>query len=120
MAVPIWRDPWMWVGHGTYADDVLRRLGAHTVLAGERYPAASPGDVLAARPDVVLLPDEPYAFGPNDGPDALPGVRTVPVPGRPLFWYGPAMASAPQVLLVALTGTTGSSPGAAPTGAAGA
>ena len=49
--------------------------------------------------DAVLLPDEPYPFGPDDGPEAFPaGTRTVPVPGRALFWYGPAMIEARGVL----------------------
>ena len=37
----------------------------------ERYPRID----LAALPphDLVVLPDEPYAFSPTDGPDAFPG-----------------------------------------------
>jgi ABC-type Fe3+-hydroxamate transport system substrate-binding protein len=100
VAVPVWRDPWSWVGSATYTDDVLARLGWVNVgrSLGERYPRAEPAVVLAERPDVILLPDEPYPFSRTDGPDALPGTRTVPVPGRALFWYGPAMVDARRVL----------------------
>lgn len=107
VAVPIWRDPWIWVGRQTYADDLVRRLGWANAAAdgrgggGGRYPHAEVADILAAGGgvDAVLLPDEPYPFGPDDGPEAFPaGTRTVPVPGRALFWYGPAMIEARGVL----------------------
>ncbi|MFT3876917.1 MAG: helical backbone metal receptor [Propioniciclava sp.] len=103
VAVPIWRDPWIWVGAHTYAGDVMERLGWTNAAAslGERYPHADPARTVAASGgmDAVLLPDEPYAFGPDDGPDAFPAtLRTVAVPGRALFWYGPAMIEARETL----------------------
>lgn len=72
---------------------MLTRLGWRNVgaAAGSRYPHADPARVLAERPDLVLLPDEPYPFSAQDGPEALTPVRSVPVPGRALAWYGPAM-----------------------------
>ncbi|WP_150239068.1 helical backbone metal receptor [Nocardiopsis quinghaiensis] len=102
VAVPIWRDPWMWVGGDTYADDVLSRLGAVNVLAGGRYPQLPPEEVAAAGPDVVVLPDEPYRFTADDGPDAFPGLPSVLVEGRDLTWYGPSMTAARERLAVAL------------------
>ena len=82
----------MFVGSDTYAHDVLTRLGAVNVPAAlpGRYPEASPGRVGA---DLVLLPDEPYPFGPGDGPEAF-DVPSVCVSGRDLTWYGPAMTAA--------------------------
>lgn len=108
VAVPVWRDPWMWVGRRTYTDSVLARLGWTNVAAtfGDRYPRADPGALLAERPDVVLLPDEPYPFSASDGPDAFPGIRTVLVPGRALFWYGPAMVEARARLEAGISGPT--------------
>ena len=62
------------------------------------YAAASRlyglAEIHAARPDLVLLPDEPYVFTPADGPEAFPATRTVLVPGRQLTWYGPSLATA--------------------------
>jgi hypothetical protein len=58
--------------------------------------------VLDAAPDVVLLPDEPYLFTADDGPEAFPGVRSVLVSGRALTWYGPSLATARADLLAAL------------------
>jgi ABC-type Fe3+-hydroxamate transport system substrate-binding protein len=103
-AVPVWRDPWMVVGPRTFTGDVLARLGLVNVFdAGEdRYPHVPVDDVLAARPHVVLLPDEPYPFTADDGPEAFPGVRTVLVSGRALTWYGPSLATARADLLAAL------------------
>jgi ABC-type Fe3+-hydroxamate transport system substrate-binding protein len=103
-AVPVWRDPWMVVGPRTFTGDVLARLGlVNAFAAGEdRYPHVSVDDVLAAAPDVVLLPDEPYLFTADDGPEAFPGVRSVLVSGRALTWYGPSLATARADLLTAL------------------
>ena len=96
--VPIWRRPWMALGRDTFAGDVLARLGIANALAGhaERYPRID----LAALPpyDLVVLPDEPYAFGPDDGPDAFPDVESRCVSGRHLTWYGPSLAEAADVL----------------------
>lgn len=95
--VPIWRRPWMAVGSGTFTGDVLARLGHDNVLAGdpERYPKVD----LAALPpyDVVVLPDEPYAFSPQDGPECFDR-PSVCVSGRLLTWYGPSLVEARTVL----------------------
>jgi ABC-type Fe3+-hydroxamate transport system substrate-binding protein len=99
VAVPIWRDPWMWVGARTFTGDLLARLGATNAVTAERYPRAEPGEVDA---DVVLLPDEPYAFTADDGPEAFPGRATALVSGRSLTWYGPSLATARGELTAAL------------------
>ena len=98
--VPIWRRPWMVLGRDTFAGDVLRRLGVGNAYAEhvERYPAI-PLDRLRARgADLVVLPDEPYAFAADDGPEAFPGLPAALVSGRHLTWYGPSLAQAPAVL----------------------
>ncbi|MFJ7340258.1 helical backbone metal receptor [Streptomyces sp. NPDC101110] len=102
--VPIWRRPWMVLGRDTFAGDVLARLGVDQVYAThpERYPRVPVEDLRAAAPDVVVLPDEPYRFAADDGPEAFPGVPCALVSGRHLTWYGPSLAEAPRVLLRAL------------------
>ena len=99
--VPIWRRPWMCVGRDTYAGDVLRRLGVDNILAdhAERYPAM-PLEELPAH-DLVVLPDEPYAFSATDGPEAFERPCAL-VDGRYLTWYGPAMVEAPRALFYQL------------------
>lgn len=94
--VPIWRDPWMVVGARTFTGDLLARLGLRNAFAesADRYPHAELAGILAVRPELVLLPDEPYEFGATDGPEAFPGIRTELVSGRLLTWYGPSLAIA--------------------------
>ena len=52
----------------TYAHDVLRMLGYNNVYAsaGERYPTVTLEEAIERRPDIVILPDEPYAFDESD------------------------------------------------------
>ncbi|MGY0022725.1 helical backbone metal receptor [Streptomyces sp. cg35] len=103
--VPIWRRPWMVLGRDTFAGDLLARLGVDNVYAGhaERYPR-TPLDALdAVEKDLVVLPDEPYRFTADDGPEAF-AVPAALVSGRHLTWYGPSLGEAPQVLGAALRG----------------
>ena len=95
--VPVWRRPWMAVGSGTFTGDVLARLGVDNALADspERYPRFTPP---VPGIDLVVLPDEPYAFTPQDGPEAFPGVPAACVSGRHLTWYGPSLAEARDLL----------------------
>jgi ABC-type Fe3+-hydroxamate transport system substrate-binding protein len=108
--VPIWRRPWMALGSDTFAGDVLRRLGVDNVLADalDRYPRFDP----AALPphDLVVLPDEPYRFHADDGPETFPDVPAALVSGRYLTWYGPTLAAAPEVLRRALDGQDAAQP----------
>jgi ABC-type Fe3+-hydroxamate transport system substrate-binding protein len=93
---PIWRDPWMVVGARTFTGDLLGRLGLVNLFeAGpDRYPKVELADLHAVRPELVLLPDEPYVFSATDGPEAFEGIRTELVSGRLLTWYGPSLAVA--------------------------
>jgi ABC-type Fe3+-hydroxamate transport system substrate-binding protein len=104
--VPIWRRPWMVLGRDTFAGDVLARLGVTNVFAGspDRYPKLAPADLPGVVADLVVLPDEPYAFTPADGPEAWPQARPAFVSGRHLTWYGPSLVEAPAVLAAQLTG----------------
>ncbi|MEU1282755.1 helical backbone metal receptor [Kitasatospora sp. NPDC005856] len=102
--VPIWRRPWMVLGRDTFAGDLLHRLGLRLVHADhpERYPAVSLPELLACRPELVVLPDEPYRFTAEDGPEAFPDTPAALVSGRHLTWYGPSLVTAPAVLRQAL------------------
>ena len=57
VAVPIWRDPWMVVGSGTFTGDLIRRLGWENIFddATDRYPRTTIDEIEAREPDVVLL-----------------------------------------------------------------
>ncbi|MGW7682711.1 helical backbone metal receptor [Kribbella sp. NPDC054772] len=95
--IPIWRRPWMTLGRDTFAGDLLSRIGIDNVFqeSGERYPRFDP-DALPEY-DVVVLPDEPYAFSPDDGPEAF-GKPARCVSGRHLTWYGPSLVEARELL----------------------
>ena len=96
VAVPIWRDPWMVVGRATFTGDVVRRLGLANVFAAhpDRYPAVPLAGLDRDDVDLVLLPDEPYPFTADDGPEAFRRARTLLVSGRLLTWYGPSLLDA--------------------------
>ncbi|GGK97110.1 ABC transporter substrate-binding protein [Sphaerisporangium melleum] len=113
--VPVWRKPWMVAGRDTFAGDLLLRLGVRNLYAGhaERYPRVPLTELLAAGPDLVVLPDEPYRFTEDDGPGFFPGVPAALISGRHLTWYGPSLAEARTVLAAALAEAVVSTPGAA-------
>lgn len=123
IAVPIWKNPYIWVGDDTYAADVLVHLGFTNALAEMgRYPHVGLEHEAIRKADVITLPDEPYPFSPTDGPADFAehgcgehsfGERDVRpcevhprivqlIEGRWLFWYGPAMVDARSRLMDAL------------------
>jgi ABC-type Fe3+-hydroxamate transport system substrate-binding protein len=102
--VCVWRRPWIVLGRDTFAGDVLRRLGIANAFADDqqrypRPPLAALNERLEQLPDgLVVLPDEPYAFAPDDGPEAFPAARCALVSGRHLTWWGPSLTEAARVL----------------------
>ncbi len=104
----VWKNPWMAVGEDTYAGDLLRLCGGENVFANRaerRYPRVTLDEIVAARPEVVLLPDEPYAFGARD----VAELREVDLPasregrihlfdGTLVSWYGPRIDRAIRAL----------------------
>jgi ABC-type Fe3+-hydroxamate transport system substrate-binding protein len=89
--VPIWRRPWMTMNRETYGASVLARLGLAGLFddADERYPAVELDEVAARRPDLVLLPSEPYPFRERHRADVAGlGAEVRFVDGQDLFWWG--------------------------------
>lgn len=112
--VPIWMDPLMTLNAETFGSDVLARIGVENVfgdrmrlypLAADlgkmlphdaggrdvRYPRVTLDEVKSRGAEVIVLPDEPYAFSESDEAvfrDALPNAKVVRVSGKDLFWYG--------------------------------
>jgi hypothetical protein len=106
-AIPIWRDPWMVIGSDTFAGDLATRLGLDNVYRGHaaRYPkvelaelTSGQAELTAGRPEIIVLPDEPYPFSADDGPEMFPAQRVALVDGRSLTWYGPSLITARSVL----------------------
>ena len=94
----------MAVGRDTYASDLIERCGGENVFADRgdrRYPIVTLEDVVAAAPDVVLLPDEPYSFGAVDASEireleipAADSARVHLIDGTWVSWYGSRIAKA--------------------------
>jgi ABC-type Fe3+-hydroxamate transport system substrate-binding protein len=95
-AVLVWRDPWMAVGSATFTGDLAGRLGLDNVYGDhkERYPHITLADLTACRPELIVLPDEPYPFSADDGPEMFTRHRVALVEGRSLTWYGPSLVTA--------------------------
>jgi len=94
--IPVWRRPWIVVGRDTFAGDVLHRLGVANAYADhpERYPRPSLAELNDKGADLVVLPDEPYEFTADDGPECFPGLPYALVNGRFLTWCGPSLVEA--------------------------
>ena len=89
----IWRRPWMTTNADTYGSSLLDLLGVDNVFAdsNERYPQVALEEIAERRPDLVLLPDEPYAFGERHIQEVAAAVADADVrlvDGRDLFWWG--------------------------------
>ena len=87
-ACPIWKGPWMWCGGETYVSRLVECAGGTNVLGDRtRYPQVELADVLALKPEVVFLPDEPYLFTEADA--AAIDAKTIgPFPGHLFTWHG--------------------------------
>lgn len=134
---PIWfdsngkRDPWfMTFNHQTYCHDLLALAGGANVFAGRqrryplgadlglepaqdpgerdtRYPRVTLSEVIAASPEIILLPDEPFAFNEDHKTEIrrlleeTPAVKTGRVhrvDGSLITWHGTRLAKALQEL----------------------
>lgn len=91
--VPIWRRPWMTISPATYGGSLLEHLGVDLVGTADdvTYPTVSLDEMAAARPDLVLVPSEPYDFTAAhlaELAEAFESARVVEVDGQDLFWWG--------------------------------
>jgi ABC-type Fe3+-hydroxamate transport system substrate-binding protein len=105
---PIWRGPYMTINRDTYIHDVLRTVGAVNVFGerSERYPTVTLDEMAARRPDVIVLPDEPFRFRRvhvkdferyTDVPAVQRG-RIHLMDGKLFSWHGPRLAEALRTL----------------------
>ncbi|HEY2471538.1 MAG TPA: helical backbone metal receptor [Terracidiphilus sp.] len=96
--IPVWRDPWIVSGSGTYMESLLAECGFRNIMASaekkwirvslQGTPAA--GTIaLPEQAEVVLLPSEPYFFGEEDrltfSGSSCANIR--PVDGVLLSWW---------------------------------
>ena len=105
---PMWRKPYMTVSRDTYVHDVIRTCGGENIFheRPERYPKVTLEGMASLRPDVILLPDEPFPFGEKHLEEfrAFPDVPAIRagrirlVDGKLLSWYGPRIAKSLRAL----------------------
>src|SRR5262249_4191923 len=86
----------------TYMSDFLRLCGGENVFGPgpARYYSVELAEVAARRPEVVLLPGEPYPFAEKHLPEItaygeMPAVqkgRVHLIDGQWITWYGPRIA----------------------------
>ena len=106
--VLIWKDPWMAVARDTYIARMLAATGWQSRPAVDggragaaRYPVLDGTEPWLADVQDVLLPSEPYRFGPEHAAavQALcPGASLHYVDGELLSWYGPRAAAGLRML----------------------
>jgi ABC-type Fe3+-hydroxamate transport system substrate-binding protein len=131
--VPIWKDPWMTIHRDTFMHDLLSVCGGQNVFSererlyplradlGEaeplpaddprvvgrdtRYPRVTLQEIEAKKPEVVLLPDEPFPFSEADAATfyeldipAAHNRHIYVVDGSLLSWHGTRIAYALQEL----------------------
>lgn len=105
---PIWRTPYMTINRDTFVNDMLRACGGENIFLDhpKRYPTVNLGEVAARRPEVILLPDEPFPFEEKHLAELhalgdVPAVRAGRLhllDGKVLSWYGPRIAASLRTL----------------------
>ncbi|HKS90684.1 MAG TPA: helical backbone metal receptor [Tepidiformaceae bacterium] len=101
--IPIWWKPLMAMGGDCYGNDVLVQAGGRNVLSGRpRYPELSLDEAAELKPDLVLLPDEPYAFRKSHVAEFAQIAPARVIDGKLLWWYGPRMPAAIRELRAVL------------------
>lgn len=92
VAYLIWRKPYMVAGNRTFANTMLQRAGFVNVFAHlPRYPEITPAQLIAAKPDLLLLPSEPFPFSEKHRKEFrshMPATPTLLVDGQMFTWYG--------------------------------
>jgi ABC-type Fe3+-hydroxamate transport system substrate-binding protein len=105
--IPIWCRPWMALGQPTYGSSLLARLGVVNVYGDDGpYPETDLEEVRRRRPDVVLVPSEPYPFAARHLPELEDLAPVTLLDGRDLFWWGARTPDALKRLAAVLSALT--------------
>ena len=88
--VPIWRKPWMTINSSTYGSSMLAAAGFDNVFSAhiDRYPTVTGDEIVAAGPELVLAPSEPYPFTMRQHDELATFAPVEFVDGKDLFWWG--------------------------------
>jgi ABC-type hemin transport system substrate-binding protein len=97
--VAVWKAPLMGLGGEAYGHDLIVQCGATNVLAATpRYPELTRDELAALRPELIVLPDEPYPFKQADVDEFASIAPARVIDGKLLWWYGPRMPEAIRTL----------------------
>jgi ABC-type Fe3+-hydroxamate transport system substrate-binding protein len=95
----IWKDPYMTVGGDTFINEMLDFGGYRNVFEGlNRYPVVTAKDLIAVKPDMILLSSEPYPFNEKHKQELkaiVPSAKIILADGEYFSWYGSRLAKAP-------------------------
>lgn len=96
----IWREPYMVAGHGTFINDMLKRMGLVNVFdeGDARYPSITAQELAEADPEVIFLSSEPYPFKEKHIQELnmiCPGTPVHIVDGELFSWYGSRLRHTP-------------------------
>ena len=106
--VAVWKDPLLGMGSESYGHDLVERAGGQNVLANRpRYPELTREELIELKPELILLPDEPYPFKEAHRAEFSDVADTRLVDGKLLWWYGPRMADAIRQLRAIFSGPDG-------------
>ena len=117
--VLVWRRPWMTLAGDTYGSSLLQLLGCFNIFTGRgvRYPMVELAEAAGRKPELVLLPTEPYPFKERHGAEvaeAIPDAEVAIVDGQDLFWWGIRTPGAVDRLAEALAARPGMGQGPHP------
>ena len=89
----IWEKPLMVAGKNTFINHMLDLCMIKNVFSErkERYPIVSHSELIAASPDIILLPSEPYPYQQqhkNFYNQLVPNAKVNLVDGQMFSWYG--------------------------------
>lgn len=93
----VWNEPVMLAGADTFIHHMMEAMGFENVVPDSRYPQWSDERILAAQPEILLLPSEPFPFGEKhlaSFAERFPSIPAALVDGEIFSWYGSRMLGA--------------------------
>ena len=97
----IWKNPYMSAGSDTFIHDIMKRCGFENAISDSRYPQLSEQNIVALKPELVLLSSEPFPFKAKHIEELhglLPNAEIKLVNGEMFSWYGSRLKHVPPYL----------------------
>jgi ABC-type Fe3+-hydroxamate transport system substrate-binding protein len=100
----IWNDPKMVAGNHNFIDAMLQMSGFKNIFStkSERYPIIYTEDLVAKKPNIVMLSSEPYPFKEKHKTELkniLKNSTIEIVDGEMFSWYGSRLLKTPDYLV---------------------